>query len=348
MGSSNNSYAPVINGFGYDYAITNGANVSALIGVNKTFVGRKNLENQFQALEINSLGVRNTAGISEQELKRTIISQYIVAYGDQQQLSFLSQVLSLLQKEDTVLKTLTQNNVYRQTDYLTFLVTKHQQELLTHQLLVQLQNNYAILNYVCGIEDTAVTQLRAPDISLQTVPESTTSVFYRKYILDSLKIINQRKSLDLSYRPKFSVFGDAGYISSLAGYAYRNFGTSFGFGLSFPIYDGKQKRIMYKKLDISENTRQGYKQFFLKQYNQQITLLMNQLKGTEQLISEINQQIRYSEGLVDANVKLLMTGDARITDLVIALNNYMTAKNILTQNNVNRWQIINQINYWTR
>src|SRR3954471_19437014 len=36
--TSNNSYSPVINGFGYDYAITNGGNVSALVGVNKTFV----------------------------------------------------------------------------------------------------------------------------------------------------------------------------------------------------------------------------------------------------------------------------------------------------------------------
>jgi hypothetical protein len=45
---------------------------------------------------------------------------------------------------------------------------------------------------------------------------------------------------------------------------------------------------------------------------------------------------------------LLETGDARIADLVIALNNYLTAKNLLTQNTVSRLQIINQINYWNR
>src|SRR6478609_1505881 len=45
-GNSFNSYAPVINGYGYDGAITNGANVSALVGVNKTLVGQKNLQSQ--------------------------------------------------------------------------------------------------------------------------------------------------------------------------------------------------------------------------------------------------------------------------------------------------------------
>jgi len=145
-----------------------------------------------------------------------------------------------------------------------------------------------------------------------------------------------------------NAFADAGYISSLAYNAHKNFGTSIGFGISVPIYDGKQRKLQYQKLDILEQTRQGYRQFFSKQYTQQIQQLYNQLTGTTTLLSEINRQIRYSEGLVNANMKLLMTGDAHITDLVIALNNYMTARNLLTQNTINRLQIINQINYWTR
>jgi hypothetical protein len=42
------------------------------------------------------------------------------------------------------------------------------------------------------------------------------------------------------------------------------------------------------------------------------------------------------------------TGDAKITDFVIAINNYLSAKNLLTQNNINRMQIMNQLNYWNR
>jgi hypothetical protein len=42
----------------------------------------------------------------------------------------------------------------------------------------------------------------------------------------------------------------------------------------------------------------------------------------------------------------MATGDARIADYVIAINNYLNAKNIITQNTINKLQLISQINYW--
>ncbi|HXO74667.1 MAG TPA: hypothetical protein VN824_05535, partial [Puia sp.] len=66
------------------------------------------------------------------------------------------------------------------------------------------------------------------------------------------------------------------------------------------------------------------------------------------LIGQINDQVRYSEALIEANGKLLGTGDAKISDYILALSNYLNAKNLLTQNNITRLQIINQINYWNR
>jgi len=346
--TTNNSYAPVINGYGYDNAITNGTNINAVVGVNKSFVSHRNLENQYGTIRISGQGIQNTAKISEQELKRNIISQYIIVYGDQQQLNFSAEIYALLKNEDTVLKTLAQKNVYRQTDYLTFLVTLQQQQLQNIQDSIQFRYDYSTLNYICGIDDTGTTALKEPDLPVQSLIETGNSIFFRQYFLDSLKLENERRAIDLSYKPKLNAFADAGYISSLAYNAHKNFGTSIGFGISVPIYDGKQRKLQYQKLDILEQTRQGYRQFFSKQYTQQIQQLYNQLTGTTTLLSEINRQIRYSEGLVNANMKLLMTGDAHITDLVIALNNYMTARNLLTQNTINRLQIINQINYWTR
>ena len=62
-------------------------------------------------------------------LKKNITAQYIVAYGDLQQLNFNKEVNDLLRNEEKILKLLTQKNVYRQTDYLTFLVTLEQQNL---------------------------------------------------------------------------------------------------------------------------------------------------------------------------------------------------------------------------
>src|SRR4051812_40521833 len=49
---SNNSYAPIIKGWGYDPAITNIANVSALIQANRNFLTRGNIAAQYRAISL--------------------------------------------------------------------------------------------------------------------------------------------------------------------------------------------------------------------------------------------------------------------------------------------------------
>jgi len=346
--SSTNSYAPVINGWGYDEAITNGKNINAVVGINKTFVSRRNMNAQFETVRLLSQGLQNTARIAEQDLTRTITNQYITTYGDAQQYKFLKETYSLLKQEEDVLKKLTQNNVYRQTDYLTFLVTLLQQELAMKQAHIQLQTDYGTLNYLCGIVDTNISNLEEPVIIVRDFPAPKQSVFFRQYAIDSLSLANRKALVDFSYKPKVSTFGDAGYNSSLIATPYKNFGFNFGFMLSIPIYDGKQRKMEYGKLALQEQTRLNYRDFFNRQYSQQLGQLQQQLNATQEMITQINDQIRYSEGLIKAHTRLLVTGDVKIADLVLAVNNYLAARNLLTQNTISRWQIINQINYWNR
>ena len=74
--------------------------------------------------------------------------------------------------------------------------------------------------------------------------------------------------------------------------------------------------------------------------------LTQQLGTTMELIDQASKQISYAEGLMEANKALLVHGDVRIADYVIAINSYLNATNIITQNIVNKYQLINQINYW--
>jgi outer membrane protein TolC len=347
-GNSSDSYFPVINGFGYDGVITNGSQVSALVTVNQTLVSKKNLSAQFQNLRLQNEGITNNAKISEQDLIRTITAQYLTTYGTLQQLNLAKEVNELLKKEVDVLKTLTEHNVYRQTDYLTLLVTVQQQELSMKQLAIQFRNDYATLNYLSGIIDTAAVPLQEPSLIIRALPDPDNSVFFQKYTLDSLQLAHNRVLIDFNYKPKLDLYANGGYLSSFAYRAYKNFGTGFGLDLTVPIYDGKQRKLQYSKLDIAERTRKSYKSFYQNQYYQQVAQLKQQLQATESLIGDINNQIKYSEGLIQVNAKLLTTGDAKIADMVIALDNYLAAKNLLTQNKISRLQIINQINYWNR
>ena len=341
-------YAPIKNGYGYDDAITNGAQLQALLTATKNLLPKKYLMLQFKDLQIIGDSIKNAAKISEQDLKKTIISQYITTYADQLQINFNNELRNILLREEIILKRLTQQNIYKQVDYLSFLITYQQQELVRQQLEVQYKNDFATLNYLAGVFDTTTFTLAPPDIAVIKTFYTDTSAFFIKYTIDSLRLINSKGLVDLSYKPHINVYADGGFQSTLAFKPYKNFGNSFGVSFVIPIYDGCQKKLQYSKINVLERTRLRNKEFFQNQYNQQIAQLQQQLKAIENLLPAINKQIKYIETLIEANGKLLQTGDIKMTDYILALNNYITTKNLVVQNMISRYQVLNQLNYWNK
>ena len=346
--TSNDSYAPVIAGFGYDGAISNGQNVNALVAVNKSLLSKGNLAAQFQTLQLQSESTKNLSKITEQDLKKTVATQYVTTYGEMLQNNFNQEILRLLQKEEVILKKLTQSNVYKQRDYLLFLVTLKQQELLIKQATIQYQYDFGTLNYLAGITDTATIALQDPGMSAHQIPDIASSIFFEKYRLDSLTLANNKLVLDYTYKPKINLLADGGYNSSLTVEPYKNFGTSVGISIVVPIYDGKQKKLQYSKIGLDEDTRLRNRDFFKSQYYQQIARLNKQLASLDGLIKDIQEQIKYSESLIQVDEKLLQTGELTIAEYVVSLNSYLTAKNQLNQNIIARLQVITQLEYWNK
>jgi len=347
-GISNNSYAPIIKGYGYDEVITNGQQVSALAQVSKSFLGGKTINTQIANLQLQSQAMANNVKMSEQDVIKTVTDQYIVTYGEQLQLDFYNEINGLLRKEDSLLKKLTQDNAFKQNEYLGFVVILQQQLLTTAQLETQYKFDYATLNYLAGIVDTAAARLEDPQLNSKTFGDFTKSIFYQQFVLDSLKLANDRMLVDINYRPKINAYGDVGYNSSLIYLPYRNFGASIGLNVTIPIYDGKQRKLQYAKIDLQDRTRMYRRNFFFQQRNQQILQLMQQLNATDRLIDQIDKQIKYTETLIKVNEKLLAAGDIRLTDFILTLSNYFNARNLVTQNHITHLKIVNQLNYWGR
>ncbi|MES2275153.1 MAG: TolC family protein [Bacteroidota bacterium] len=348
MGSSTGTYAPVIGGFGYESAITNGQTLNALVGVNQQVISKNYLNAQLAALKLSKDSLGNTIRISEQDLKKTITTQYITAYGSLLQYEFNTKVVELLSQEEDLLKKLTRSNVYRQSDYLTFLVTLKQQQLTLYQSRLQYKNDITTLNYLSGIVDTAVITIKDPDLKPTFTPDTRGSIYFQQFKTDSIRLANSRSLIDYSYKPKINVFADGGYNSDFSYQPYKNFGTSFGFSLAIPIYDGGVRKLQQKKISLEEDTRQNYKAFFNTQYRQQIAQLNQQISDNINLEKQIIDQFKYSESLIKVDTQLLQTGDVRMADLIIAINNYMSVKNLLTQTNISKLQLINQLNYWNK
>ncbi|MDP4186183.1 MAG: TolC family protein [Bacteroidota bacterium] len=342
----NAMYAPIIKGWGYDEVLSNHQFFNAVVGVSYPIIERKNINNQRTNLTIQNSLLDNQLHISQKDLIKEVTSQYIRVYGDGQEYEFNSDIYDLLQKEENILKKLTNNSVYKQTDYLTFLVTLKQQKMTLLQIRAQQQCDLASLNYLCGTKDTSCVQISTPQIVLSHSTNVMATLFYKKFETDSLRLGNEDAAIDFSYHPKMNFIADAGYNSSFIKQPYKNFGPSVTLNVSIPLYDGHQRKFQHRKISLDEDTRQEYQKFFINQYNQQMNSLLQQLKSTEALISQSAEQIKLSEALIKSNQKLLSVGDIRITDYLLILQNYLNAKNSIIHSEVDKLQIINQINYW--
>ena len=346
-GNLNATYAPVLNGFGYDATLSNGQTVSGLVGVNKKIIGKSQVNSQAESFQLLKESLVLNKKIALKDVCKLITAQYITASGSAEQLEYNQKMASLLKDESSILKKLTQNSIYKQTDYLIFFSTVKQQELQVLQLKQQYQNDLGLLKYLSGETDTTSVNLRKPDITLKSIQSNYKTVFVKQFEVDSLKILNQNKLIDKAYKPSISLLGDAGYLSSLTYEAHKNFGFSIGLGLSIPIYDGNQKSLQHQKNEMALATNLAYKANFNKQYQQQLLMLNQRLKQAIVIENQLQSQLQIANALIEANKKLLLTGDAQITDFVIAIGNVITINNIISQNKINTLQLINEINYWS-
>ena len=341
------NYAPNYNGFGYDTAITNGQTVSGLIGINQKIIGKNRMNTQAETFQIVKEGLVLNKKIAVKDLNKAIITQYISASGSAEQVVYNQKMRELLKNEAAILKKLTQNSIYKQTDYLIFISSLKQQELQVLQFKQQYQNDLALLNYLSGETDTTFVTLKKPEIGLQSFEKENKIIFIKQFETDSLKIVNQNKLIDTAYKPSLSLLADAGYLSSFASQGYKNFGFSVGFGVSIPISDGHQKSLQHQKNETALATNLAYKNNFEKQYQQQLLMLNQKLKQALETENQLQSQLEIIDTLIEADKKLLLTGDAQITDFVIAISNVISINNSISQNKINKLQLINEINYWS-
>lgn len=339
--------APNYNDFGYDSAVTNGQTLSGLVGINKKIISKSIINSQAERFKLVKDGLVLNKKIALKDLNKLIISQYISASGNQVQISNNKKILVLLNNEAQILKKLTQNSIYKQTDYLIFLSTLKQQEFQVLNLKQQYQNDLGLLNYLSGETDTTFVNLKKPEIAIKNIQKQDKIIFFKQFETDSLKITNQNKLIDNNYKPSLSLLGDAGYLSSFASQGYKNFGFSVGLGLSIPIFDGGQRALQHQKNEIAFATNLAYKTNFNKQYLQQQLMLNQKLKQAIDIENQLKTQLEITEALIEADKKLLLTGDAQITDFVIAIGNLIVINNNISQNNTNKLQLVNEINYWS-
>lgn len=341
--NANLLYAPVVKGWGYDNAITNGQDVAGVVTVSKEIIGKNNLKTRLDNFSIQEQILSNQAKLFRKSLDQHITQQYIACYGNLQQYLLAKEIDTFLQTEDGVLKQLTQSATFKQTDYLAFKVALQQQHLVVLQEKAQYLNGLGALNYLCGIDDSSWSYLAKPVIEDSTLLPFEQTTYYQVSLLDSIKNDNDAKIINLDYQPKVNVFADGGYQSSLVYQAHKNLGASVGLTITLPVYDGRQRKISLLQNELLEESRKRYTDFYRKQYHQQILQLIQQIGQYEHLITEAEQQLSYSQTLIEANHKQLTTGDVHMTDYLLSINNYLNLRSGIIQNEMAELSLLNQL-----
>jgi outer membrane protein TolC len=184
-----------------------------------------------------------------------------------------------------------------------------------------------------------------PDLRITNLFSVASSPVFLQSKIDSLKNLNARSLVDLSYRPKLEAFADAGFMAVKPLNIPSNFGSSIGLNFSLPIYDGHQREQQYSKIELAENTRKVYRDAYTSQYMQQLRQLQEQLRLSEELISDISSQILQQKDLIAVYRTEMEQGLVRFTDYLVIINSYSLTQNSLTVAEMNRLQLINQLNY---
>jgi len=338
-------YSPVYHNFGYDEVVTDGGNYTAVMGISQPVFNKKEINNKFEAVDLQKRSINNSTQISINELNKIITDQYLTSFSGYTDFLFNKNFLEILVKENEIVKQFVKGGVAKQTDYLTLLVETQSQEILVNQLKSQYRKDLMLLGQLCGINDSAWYDLVDPKIEIRGAANIAKSPAYLQYKIDSIRIENEKMAIDIRYRPKVNWFADAGFLTSNPWNFYKHFGYSAGLSLNIPVYDGKQRGIEKQKLELNENSRQAYQGTYYKQYFQQIQQLNLDLKALNVMSAQVENQLKTSQQLIDTFREQLEAGIIQMTEYINAIKNFKTTSRNINLIYIQKLQVINQMNF---
>ncbi len=338
-------YAPVVNHFGYSEILTNIANLTTVMSVSQQIFNKKTVDANLLKTDIQKQSLANTVRLTENSLKKAITAAYLDAYSTYSEISVNLELLSFAKEQEKILKSLTRNGIYKQTDYLSFLIDMQGQELQVRELNLQFRKQSSDLYILCGIRDTGVFSPVKPELKNRSASKTEALPMFTRFFIDSLRITNENILIDRNYKPAISWFSEAGLINNDPSVIYQNFGLSFGLNFTLPVYDGNQRKLNHQKLKSEEDIRAGYVVAFKQQYYQQLQEWLDELDQTRSLLPAVSLQVRNMELLVNQEKELVSKGSGSITDYLIAVKNYLSVRKSLIQYEVRLLQIQNEINY---
>jgi outer membrane protein TolC len=329
---------------GYDLASSNGGTYQALFNVNQPLFNQKKYEVAAKQSEIASSIYQNNARISEHDLSKIIADQYILCYQNLQQIEYLKGSIDLLEVQLNMMKSLVEASIYKQSDLN--LIYIEQQNFRTQLSIFEASyaRDLLDLKILAGMGDTTLFQLQKPEISLNPIIYS--SLFSKKYELDSLNLYAQQDVSELKYKPQFVAFANSGLNAVYAPTLPARLGFSLGFSYNISLYDGNQKNINRAKNRILSQSIANYKTNFETQNTLRKNKILNEIESYVNREESTLKQINDYENLLKGYTKEILSGQLSVINYITVLKNKAIVQRDYSLMLSQKQLLINTYNYW--
>ena len=330
--------------YGYDAGVTNGGWYAAQVNVaiplfNKALIKPLYEQNKIQG-DISAYGRKQL----EQDLKKSIIDQYIITFQFQQQTTYLQKIIDQLETRKPYVTALVKQGLLQQNDYLLLDI----QQTTSRNDLLQLQyaytNGLAILKNLAAISDTTVFNLADPLIVLQPAPAEF--YYVQKFRLDSLNLVAQQNVFNIKYKTQVSAIASSGINAVDITNVPHNVGLSAGLHVAVPIYDGKQKKMNERQNNVLLTNLQAYRNNTALLQQNNIRNAKQQIVQWQQTIDLLDQQIKKQELLLEILKDKIIKGQVTVMDYINALQDYIVTQKTRALAETNVLLYNNQYNYY--
>lgn len=330
--------------YGYNAGITNGGLYSALVNVSVPVLNNALVNTLYQQNKAQAAVSANSRLQVENDLKKNITEQYILAYQYQVQGDYLRKIIEQLESRKPLIAALIKQGLLQQNDYLLLDIQILSSTNDLKQLEFSYNNSIAQLRTLTALTDTANFKLDDPQIVLK--PQLKEYYYQQKFRLDSLNLIAEENVFNAKYKPQVNLLASTGLNATELANIPHSVGLSAGFHVAVPIADGKQRKLNERKNKILLTNLQAYRNnaVILQQNNLRSAKL--QIEQWQQTILLLDKQIQKQELLLEIIKEKVIKGQVTVTDYIIALQDYaVTQKNrAIAQTNVLLYT--NQYNYY--
>ena len=329
---------------GYDLGYSDGGQYQAYVSVKQPLFMGGVYKSYSQQADIQTQLNENNIILTEHELEQLVSRQYILCLLAKQQSDISKSLLDKLNLQLQTMQKLVENAIYKQTDLLILQIETDNYKIEYERYTNDYSRNLSDLNLLCGINDTNIVSIENVDFELR--PDTiNSSVFLKKFELDSLNIQAKQKIFEQKYKPQLSLFANAG-MNAIYTPSFNRFGFATGINFSWNIFDGNQKKIQHDKSLIEMQTLEFEKQNFTNQYNINKAKYLSQIVAIEKQISIVQNQLTDYKKLYDLYSLELSQAQVSIMDFKNLIRDISAKKQEALRLKMQKQALIISYNYW--